>query len=306
MGKAKSFKWSVKRICGMVDNMINNEFDCLIAIAGKRGLGKSTLGWHILKGTKICKLNAWRDLLYERQDVIDFFNKRWKAKAMGDEMINVTFNRDFYNEDQKDLIKIMNMNRDHGNVFIMCVPNFESLDTQIKDMVKIRIDVIKRGIAIVQTQNKTIFSSDRWDKRTNEKLERDWFKTSMSPRPKYSQLTTFRGYVTWKAMSERDEVLYKAIKKEKRNVILEKKEEDNVERDPRKKIYQFLLDKKIGNFREFDAMCLMNDLDPMVTQAMIRRWMRQDNIREGIKDFYIDNIKKQKQKMESTVGALVQ
>jgi len=36
-------------------------------------------------------------------------------------MINVTFNRDFYNEDQKNIIKMINMNRDHKNFFYcMC------------------------------------------------------------------------------------------------------------------------------------------------------------------------------------------
>ena len=77
---------------------------------------------------------------YDRKEVIKFFND-WNRSAIADEMVNVSFSRDFYNEDQKDLIKIINMNRDHENFCIACIPHFKNLDTQIKRLTSMRKEI---------------------------------------------------------------------------------------------------------------------------------------------------------------------
>jgi len=132
--------WSLRKLVNGICDRLLNKFDVVLIVEGRRGLGKSTLAYKLMmlvrremriRGVKGYIFSPKRDLLYQRKEVLNFFHKR-KHSGIADEMIGVTFNRDFYNEDQKDLIKMINMNRDHNNFFIACVPQFKSLDTQIK------------------------------------------------------------------------------------------------------------------------------------------------------------------------------
>ena len=235
--------WSMEKFSVMCAKMLLNKFDCLVIIEGNRGLGKSTLAYEILRKVnsvmkritkatggkespyyKFYEFNPnmqtkgkFKSILYKRDDVINFFDK-WNASALADEMINVSFNRDFWNEDQKNLIKMINMNRDHCNLFIMCIPQFQVLDNQIKNLCKIRITVARRGIAVIQTPNRTIYNKDKWDTQNNERIERDWLKKGTGL-PQYARLNTFRGMMRFPALSEREQSLYDKIKLIERNVI---------------------------------------------------------------------------------------
>ena len=218
MGKV-AWHWSLERICEMIENMILDKFDCFIIIEGNRGLGKSTLAVQIAKRCRHHRFKLKEDLLYRREDVLKFFAERWYSIGIADEMINVSFNRDFYDSDQKKLIKLINMNRDHCNLFIACVPNFENLDTQIKQLCKVRLTVTRRGVAIVQTPNKVIYNKDRWDSTSNQKLERLWYAKKINPNPQYKQLTTFRGVLKFHKLHWKLQQQYEAVKQQERNEI---------------------------------------------------------------------------------------
>jgi len=219
-------KWNMKKMIIMICNILENKFDCVIVIEGNRGLGKSTLGIHLARGVARemkrrgitdYKFNWRGSLIYTKKETKHFWNK-WKATAIADEMINVTFNRDFYNEDQKNIIKMINMNRDHCNFFIACVPQFQSLDNQIKNLCKIKITVVRRGLCIIQTPNRTIYVRDKWDQATNEKIERQWLQKGIT-KPAYSKLTTFRGLMQFPKLHPSVEDKYKEIKDVNRNLI---------------------------------------------------------------------------------------
>lgn len=239
MGKFRYL--SMQRLNETIAKMLLNKFDSFMIIEGNRGLGKSTLAFHILKkqnnifkfiGKEIPELagryefrptqqlkypEKFRSVIYKQEDVINFYNK-WYQSAIADEMINVAFNREFWSENQKNLIKMINMNRDHCNLLIACVPQFQVLDNQIKNLCKIRITVVRRGLAVVQTPNRTIYNSDRWDSANNEKIEREWLKRGTGL-PQYSKLNTFRGMLKFPPLSPKEQKIYDAIKNQERNVI---------------------------------------------------------------------------------------
>lgn len=115
--------WKLDRFCLMICKMLLNKFDCLICIEGNRGLGKSTLAFHILtkvnyyfrkiySETKDETMKEWyrfnplkqlkdprhnKCVIYTQKDVLNFYDK-WHSSAISDEMINVAFNREFYSE----------------------------------------------------------------------------------------------------------------------------------------------------------------------------------------------------------------
>ena len=109
--------WKVHDIVNIMNQCQENQFDVIFFIEGKRGLGKSTLGWKLSRraGSKFVPAE---DLCYSRKEVIKQLAHKKRRIIFADEMINVGFKRDFYESDQKVLIKGLNMYRDSFNIFI--------------------------------------------------------------------------------------------------------------------------------------------------------------------------------------------
>jgi hypothetical protein len=291
---SKYIMWSLRRLVNSICDRLTNKFDVFMVIEGKRGLGKSTLGFKLMKlvkremkkrGVDGYQFIPRRDLLYTRKEVLKFFHK-WKHSGIADEMINVTFNRDFYNEDQKDIIKMINMNRDHNNFFIACVPQFKNLDSQIKNLASMKITVVRRGVAIIHMPNKTVYSSDIWDERVNEKIERGWL-TGGIKNPQYSRLTTYRGFLKFPKLSDKQEAIYQKIKDDKRNVIARDKElEEEKEDDPFTIIYKALTDGKIKETSMLDGMCLAHGLNISSTKSKLRKTLKDNHKRTDLAFYY--------------------
>ena len=292
-----SLNWNMKKLVISICNRLQNKFDAFVVIEGLRGLGKSTLAFQLMKKVKQemknrdvegYRFSPKRDLLYQRDEVIKFFNDR-KRSAIGDEFVLAGFSRDFYAEQQKDLIKIINTNRDHNNFFIACIPHFKALDTQIKSLTSMRITVVRRGLAIVQTPNKTIYSVDIWDEILNQKIEMGWIKNGIQ-RPHYSKLTTFRGWLKFPKLNEKQELIYQNIKDEKRSILAKEKGlEDVDETDPFKIVYNKLVAGEIKNGMVIEGMALMHGLSPDQLKRKLRTQLGKDNKPRSIVEYYIDN-----------------
>ena len=70
--------WSLKRLVNAMCDRLTNRFDVFMIIEGRRGLGKSTLGYKLMllvrremkrRGVEGYKFIPRRDLLYERREV---------------------------------------------------------------------------------------------------------------------------------------------------------------------------------------------------------------------------------------------
>lgn len=308
--------WSMEKFCVMIMEMLTNKFDCLIIIEGNRGLGKSTLAWHILKkvsaiNKQIVKVTGgkespyfkqyqfkpvaqtkgkFKSVIYTKEDVINFFDK-WHHSALADEMINVAFNREFWNEDQKNIIKLMNMNRDHCNLFVACVPQFQTLDNQIKNLAKIRITIARRGLAVIQTPNRTIYNRDRWDTATNEKIEREWLKKG-SGLPQYSRLNTFRGMLRFPALSKKEQAIYDQIKVGERNIIkkdLGVTEENGGEKqDALTKVLNKLIDGSVRNGTELEGCAFAMGLTKDQLMGRLKTQLGKLNKPTQLSQYYWD------------------
>lgn len=302
----------------MLCDRLTNRFDGFVVIEGKRGLGKSTLGFKILRaihremkkrGVDGYKFFPKKHILYQRKEVLKFLHRR-QSSALADELITSAFNRDFYNEDQKDLIKMLNMNRDHNNCLISCIPSFKVLDSQIKNLCCMKITVIRRGVAIIHTPNKTIYSPDIWDERFNEKIERGWLTKNVK-NPHYSKLTTFRKFIRFSKLSPKQEELYQKIKDDKRNILAKDKglEEMDEKDDPFLKIYNALINGKIKNTAMLDGMIMINGTSEIHTKNKLRRKIKADGKANRISDLYLE-VKKTvpniiKERKRSELNALI-
>lgn len=300
--------WSLKRFVKTIEGTLDYKFDCFIVIEGNRGLGKSTLAIHIArrvakemkkKGLDKYKFSWNNSLLYSQKEVINFIHK-WFVNGIADEMINVTFNRDFFSQGQKDVIKMMNMNRDHGNLLTACVPQFQTLDSQIKNLCKIRLTVVRRGLAIVQTPNRTVYAKDKWDQATNEKIEREWLKKGIT-RPKYSKLTTFRGLLHFPPLSEKQEKKYQEIKDKKRNVIAKEQMgiEEEEEENPTNMALRMLKEGKIRNNVYLEGFAVAHGEKPSSFKEKLKRELKKEGRSHYLQDYFWEK-KKTKKKKEKT------
>lgn len=200
-----------------------------------------------LKENKAYRFSPRRCLIYT-QDALQKSLSSWNTISIPDELINITFNRDFYSEKQKDIIKMLNMFRDHENLTVACVPLFQNIDTQIKNLTKMKITVKRRGLAIIHLPNNVIYCKDKWDSATNEKIERKWIMKKLV-KPNYSQLTTFRGILRFSKLTKKQEERYQQVKDEKRAVILKEDMgvggEESERHDPFKDLFERLLNGAI-------------------------------------------------------------
>jgi len=303
--------WARRHLVTSICNRLQNKFDVFIVLEGNRGLGKSTLGIHLMRdvrremkkrGIKGYEFRPKRDLLYTRDEVIKYFTK-WRHSGMADEMINVSFNRDYQNEKQKDIIKLINMNRDHNNFFIACVPRFKTLDNQIKNLCSMKITIVRRGLGLIHRPNKTVYSSDIWDEAFNEKIEREWLKKNIQ-RPAYSRLTTFKGLVKFPKLSPKLEELYQEIKDQKRNKIAEEEmeiKEKEKPLEPIDKIYKDLTEYKIQNAKVLEGMAYAFDMTPSTVKNKLKRMLENDRKPTGIAQYYSDNTGRYKDKFRKKI-----
>ena len=288
----------------MITQILSNDFDCFMVIEGNRGLGKSTLAIHLTrqvsrefkkKGSKDYRFNWRNSLIYTKKETKNFLHK-WKTTGIADEMINVTFNRDFYNEEQKNIIKLLNMNRDHCNLFIACVPQFQALDNQIKNLCKIKITVVRRGLCIIQTPNRTIYVRDKWDQATNEKIERQWLQKGIT-KPAYSKLTTFRGLMQFPKLHASAEKKYQEIKDLKRNLIAKEDmgiDVDEEAKDPVVDTIKRLKDGKVRNGVFLDGIAVAHNLNPSSFKNQLRSALNKEGVSAKLTDYYWDKGKHKK------------
>ena len=295
--------WTLKDIRESVQIMTSKtkKFDAIIFIEGNRGLGKSTLGYKILSGLKIEQpFIPKRDLVYSRDDTLKHLASKINGCIFSDEMINVAYKRDFYQEGQKDLLKGFDMYRDSRNVFVGCIPKFIDLDIKIQKVCKLRLSVIRRGVALVQMQLPSIYSNDPWDVRNNQKIESKWaLKGTKNPR--YGQLTTVRGILYFGDLTEKQREEYDSIKEEKRNHVFKKYRDQDMMHDPEhifmRNIMKELKDGKVTP-NSFDLLCSINGKSPETIRRKINNTLKEGGDEKRWKDYCItDQTRKRRDKL---------
>jgi hypothetical protein len=239
----KLFLWALKDLCEVIEGRISNKFDNLIVIDGDRGMSKSTLAWKICVRTKMqVPFSPRRDIIYNIKDALTHLANKTNAIIWCDEMIMVTYNREFYKADNIQFIKGLNVYRDSCNLIIMCVPNFDDLDLQIRELCTLRITCVRRGLGLIQSPKKSLYTRDRWDFKGNAKIESEWINTK-TKNPKYTKLSTAIGLLRFSDLTPQQRILYDSIKKEKRNRMFGSYTDASLTGDPEQLFMNKLIEK---------------------------------------------------------------
>lgn len=282
----KKIIWSIKDIVEILKERQKNEFDGNIAVSGDRGNGKSTLISKIFYRFNI--FNPWKHQVYNRKDVIELLKTQKYGLCFDDEAINSSYKRNFQDKIQQELIKIITAYRDNFNIYASAIPNFFSLDKDLRDLYFLHLHVIERGVAVVHMPLQgRLYSQDRWDAKYNAKIEAKWGKRMQSDpkfKPPYHKLTTFRGYLFFNKLTTRQEKLYKEVKMKKRgeSFILEEKKEEKTFLD---KVYDLLIEGRLTR----DGLIQLSLLDgrkyDTVTKLLNKMLKERGIYNKTVKDF---------------------
>lgn len=279
-------RWTIKDIVDVIKNRINNEFDANIVFSGDRGNGKSTGASKVL--FRFPAYNPYKHQVYSREKVINLLKFNQKRFCFDDEAINSGYKRDFYEKGQKDLIKILTNYRDNYNVFVSAVPNFFSLDKDLRDLVFLHIQVIRRGIAVVHTplQNR-IYSQDRWDMKNNERIERSWItRTKKDPNFKvpFHKLSTFRGYLYFNDLTPKQKAIYREVKRLGRAEVYEAENQPEGERSFYNKLYDLTIGKKLSR-EDINRLSLLEGKKYSVVTTTLNKMLKDNGIKETLGHF---------------------
>jgi len=241
-----------------------------------------------LKEGKKYKFYPAKALIYTQDELLKSLTS-WQEISIPDELVNMAFNRDFYSQKQKDIIKILNMYRDHENLTIACVPSFQVIDNQIKNLTKMKITVKRRGVAIIHTPNSTVYCKDKWDQATNEKIEREWIKRKIR-NPNYSKLTTFRGLIKFPPLTKKQELMYQQIKDQKRTIVLKNDmnitQEEKDKKDPFNIFMNLLKNDGIRNGMEMEGYAKAMGITMDQLRSKASKQLRRENKPHALSHYY--------------------
>lgn len=280
--------WSIKEIKEILETRQKNEFDGNIAVSGDRGNGKSTLINKLLYRFKNFK--PWKHQVYTRKDVIELLKTQKFGFCWDDEAINSGYKREFQNKGQQEFIKILIAHRDNFNVFASALPNFFSLDKDLRDLYFVHLHVIERGIAVVHMPLQgRLYSQDRWDAKYNAKIEESWSKRMQKDsnfKPRYHKLTTFRGYLYFEEMTPKQKELYKKIKDFKRDsgFQTEAEKQANKEVSFMERIYRQLVEGKLTK-EGLQQVCLINEKKYSSISSSLNRMLKDNGEKKSVKEF---------------------
>jgi len=279
--------WSIKDIVDIATSRQKNKFDFNICVSGARGNGKSTFLFKFFARFPVFKPKIHQ--IYRRADVMHLLEKCQYTTIFDDEAIRTGYKRNFYDADQKLLIQMLNMYRDNFNIYGMALPSFYSLDKDLRDLIKVHIQILERGIGIIHLPNEhNLYSDDKWDMKYNKKIEERWGKAkAKNPdfRPPYSKLTTFRGYIHFGDLTEKQRLLYEHIKQTKRKEVYD--EEMKLESSQQVNIYQNLLDRlllKKFNREMLLEISLANGLKYRAVRDQLNRLLTEQGHDERVND----------------------
>lgn len=239
-------------ICRMLTHPANDN-DCIVAVSGSRGVGKSVLTAKIMRqllGQKFYTKESFEYYcIYQPDELSNKLETCLPNECfMIDEGINVLFKRDFAKKTQKVNIKIFNTHRDKRLIVFILIPNFWDLDSSVRNSLifKFWIHCYSRGDA-------WIFTHDH-NPGTTDPFSRDHI-FRMYSRNMIWKARNFVGNIRWSDMDRDVYDIYKNIKKEKR---LKLDSEEETEWNPTLKELAIAINKQNPDLTQTQIATFLN------------------------------------------------
>lgn len=163
---------SIKLISEKARIKVRQDYDCVIAITGSEGVGKSSLairlGREIDDDFKMEKNILFSPIETEVKDAVTKLPKY--SVIILDEAIKVLYKLNWNTKLQKMLNTLYTLCRKENKVTILCIPRLTDLSEMFRNhRVKIWIHISRRGCALIFLKNDSPFSDDTWSFRIMQK-----------------------------------------------------------------------------------------------------------------------------------------
>lgn len=232
--KKESYITSMNNFCKDVYDIALSDRDVNLGVGGFTGEGKSCfLTQFFFEYGKITG-TAWKfnNMTWSRKELIGWIDgdKKGKYKQMPqfsgilvDELFMLFYKRNWYDEGQIDAIATLNMCRDRHLVIGGNIPNFWELDASFNSRIRFYAYIPYRGVAWIFEQENNPFSTDVWNRRTNEKLFRKFHN-------KPYLLKNFLCEIHYKDWTPSQKKKYYEIRNKKRLTAIDSNKTEKIER----------------------------------------------------------------------------
>lgn len=212
------YQFSIKSLCELIIQTLDVQKDAVIAVTGETGSGKSTLALAIAKG---CDKNydMQKQMVFSREDLLNqIATLPPKSAIVCDEAIAIAYRREWMKSAQRELIKVLNICRSRNLIMIMCIPDFWALDKDVLYRIRMRIHVVRRGLAAMFKPDKNPWAADIWHKKENFDLTRYGWDVY----PNFKRVLGWAGLCYFGPMAKYEDDEYQPLKKRKTEERAEK------------------------------------------------------------------------------------
>jgi hypothetical protein len=209
---------------------VRNNFDCVIAITGYNGVGKSALA---------CALSHLMDKDFDYKKQVMFSEDSEGAietiKSLKpyqvvwyDEAINQFLSSEWNTLSSRKFTKEYVVNRSENKIHILCVPNFAKLTSYMRnERVFIWAHVIRRGLAVMMIKDTSNpvhtdpFHLKLWDKYNDKLIKRKKMTTEQDIVHQFMKMpNAYRTLIKFPKMPGKFEEKYDELKNERKRSAL--------------------------------------------------------------------------------------
>lgn len=244
---------TIKELAATIAKTNKNDYYSLVVCDGRMGIGKSCFLTQLAEEySKIMNVpySYEQNVTWLRQEMVEWIEGKENGKEqkpeysaiVADELISMFYKRNWYKDEQKDTVELLNKIRDRHLLLCGAVPNFFDLDKGFLNNVTFWVHIDRRGIAWVMQQERNMALADKWNERDLVKLVRKGRGTPYNSINFVAEIV----YPDWTAT---DKKKYYAIRNEKRINTEGQNDKRNVQHSravtQRNHLIRYLVNKRI-------------------------------------------------------------
>lgn len=159
----------------ILEDGIQEKFDCVTGITGGNGKGKSTLG--IDTCLEVCsQINIpfvlQNHVIYHQKDAVTLLKNGVRGyPILDDEAVNTALKYDWASEKQQKLLKLFEKIRVEGKIYMFCMPYFSNFAPYFRNQrLRFWFYIPVRGFALIFRKSDNQHAPDPWYNKDNDAL----------------------------------------------------------------------------------------------------------------------------------------
>jgi hypothetical protein len=228
------------RFAKIIYQLLKSDRDVIHGVGGFTGEGKSTYLIQLLKAYNEIQGQEWNYSLmtWSRKELLLWIDGKPGSQkdkeglkegqlpeysgVVADELFNMFYRRNWYDNQQIDAIATFNMCRDRHLLVAGNVPNFWDLDAAFTTRVRFYAYIVKRGVAWIFQQENNPFSKDAWNTQENRKL----FRKHKNP----YKCPNFLFEICFNDLTQEEKATYLALRNDKRLAAIKENTQERAEK----------------------------------------------------------------------------